>query len=143
MKNAANSFFIDNSNLQTPLIFDANKKVKTITDLQFLRFYIATFKQLYFDEYDENQSPKLIDSLTQNKAICTINITNNNGAIQSLKLYTKAIDKHTKQAINEETGEYLKADPERYWAFLNNDKSLMLIQQYNFGKVMITINGFK
>ncbi|MFZ4797036.1 MAG: DUF4340 domain-containing protein [Bacteroidia bacterium] len=142
-ENAANSFFIDNSNVQAPLIFDANKKVKTITDIQFLKFYVATFKQLNFDGYDENQSPKLIDSLLQNKPICTINITNKNGAIQSLKLYTKAIDKHTKQAINEETGEYLKFDTERYWAFLNNDQSLMLIQQYNFGKVMITIDGFK
>ena len=142
-ENAANSFYIDNSNVQAPLIFDANKKVKTISDLQFLRFYIATFKQLNFDGYDENQSQKLIDSLLQNKAICTINITNNDGTIQSLKLYTKAIDKHTKQSMNEETGEYLKSDPERFWAFLNNDKSLMLIQQYNFGKVMITIEGFK
>jgi len=142
-ENAANSFFIDNSNVQAPLIFDANKKVRTITDIQFLKFYVATFKQLNFDGYDENQSPKLIDSLLQNKPICTINITNKNGAIQSLKLYTKAIDKHTKQAINEETGEYLKFDTERYWAFLNNDQSLMLIQQYNFGKVMLTIDGFK
>ena len=129
--------------MQAPLIFDTNKKVKAISDIQFLRFYIASFKQLNFDGYDENQSQKLVDSLIQNNPICTINIINKNGTIQNLKLYTKAIDKHTKQAINEETGEYLKSDPERFWAFLNNDKSLMLIQQYNFGKVMITIDGFK
>ncbi|MCF8429913.1 MAG: DUF4340 domain-containing protein [Bacteroidia bacterium] len=142
-ENTANSFFIDNSNVQAPLIFDANKKVKTISDIKFLRFYIATFKQLYFDGYDENKSQRLNDSILKSKPICVINITNKNGSIQSLKLYTKAIDKHTKQAINEETGEYLKFDTERYWAFLNDDKSLMLIQQYNFGKIMITIDGFK
>lgn len=142
-ENPANSFTIENSNTQAPLIFDNAKHVKQIADIQFLKYYIGSFKQLNFDGYDENQSPKLIDSLLNCKTIGEIKITDKNGKGQSLKLYTKAIDKHTKQATNEETGEYLKSDPERYWGFINDDKSLVLIQQYNFGKVMKVLSDFK
>lgn len=142
-ENTANSFSIDNSNTQAPLIFDQAKQVKQIADIQFLKYYIGSFKQLNFDGYDENQSPKLIDSLLQCKTIGEIKITDRNGKSKSLKLYTKAIDKHTKQATNEVTGEYLKSDPERYWGFINDDKSLVLIQQYNFGKVLKVLSDFK
>ncbi|MFA9212993.1 MAG: DUF4340 domain-containing protein [Candidatus Methylacidiphilales bacterium] len=140
---ANNSFTVNNENAQMPVLLNANKQVKPITDMVYLKYFVGSFKNLSFDGYDENQSPKLIDSLLLTKPVCVINITKKDGAIQSLKLHTKAIDKHTKQVIDEATGKEIGYDSERYWAFLNNDKSLMLVQQYNFGKVIRTINDFK
>jgi hypothetical protein len=58
-------------------------------------------------------------------------------------MYNKAIDKHTKNIVDETTGKELAFDTERYWAFFNNDKSLMLVQHYNFGKVLKLIDDFK
>jgi hypothetical protein len=141
--NASNSFFINNNNTQIPILLNANKQPKQITDMVFLKYFIGSFKNLNFDGYDENQSTKLIDSLLLTRPVCTLNITKNDGTVQSLKLHTKTIDKHTKQVIDEKTGQEIGFDTERYWAFLNNDKSLMLVQQYNFGKVIRTINDFK
>jgi len=140
---ANNSFTVNNANAQIPVLLNANKQVKPITDMVYLKYFVGSFKNLSFDGYDENQNPKLIDSLLLTKPVCVINITKKNGAIQSLKLYTKAIDKHTKQLIDEATGKEIGYDTERYWAFLNNDKSLMLVQQYNFGKVIRKLDDFK
>ncbi len=141
--NANNSFTVNNENAQMPVLLNDNKQVKPITDMVYLKYFVGSFKNLSFDGYDENQSPKLIDSLLSTKPVCVINITKKDGSVQSLKLHTKAIDKHTKQVIDEATGKEIGYDTERYWAFLNNDKSLMLVQQYNFGKVIRTINDFK
>lgn len=138
-----NSFLVNNENPQTPVLLDINKQVKPIKDIVYLKYFVGSFKSLNFDGYDENQSPKLIDSLLLTKPVCVINITKKDGAVQSLKLHTKAIDKHTKQLFDEATGKELSFDTERYWAFLNKDKSLILVQQYNFGKVIRTLNDFK
>jgi hypothetical protein len=137
------SFVIDNQNMQNPILLNANNQVKPITDVPFLKYYIASFKQLNFDGYDENQNQSLIDSIKTVAPICNIVITETTGAVKQLVLYTKAIDKHTKKVIDEATGKEIGYDTERYWAFLNNDKSLMLVQQYNFGKVLKTLNDFK
>jgi hypothetical protein len=72
-----------------------------------------------------------------------MNVVLTNGQSQSLKLFSKAIDKHTKQVIDESTGKMFDYDTERFWAFLNNDKSLIIVQQFNIGKLLITLNDFK
>lgn len=142
-ENNQKSFNINNSNIKNPILYNANQQIKAINDVQFLRYYIASFKQLNFEGYDENQNTQLVDSVLHSKIFCTLQITNVNGQINTLKLYRKAIDKHTKKLIDEATGKELAYDGDRYWAFMNNDKSLMLIQQYNFGKVLLDINDFK
>lgn len=141
--NANLNFSIDNSNIQNPILLDANKQVKKVSDPLFLKFYVASFKQFNFDGYYENQDPKLIDSIYHNVPVCTMNVVLTNGQSQSLKLFSKAIDKHTKQVIDESTGKMFDYDTERFWAFLNNDKSLIIVQQFNIGKLLITLNDFK
>lgn len=141
--NDTKGFFIDNTNLQNPQIAYLNQQPKPITDKQFLKFYIASFKNLNFDGYDENQSQNLIDSVLKTNIIASLKIVDLNGKEHYLKLYNKAIDKHTKNIVDETTGKELAFDTERYWAFFNNDKSLMLVQHYNFGKVLKLIDDFK
>ena len=141
--NDTKGFFIDNTNLQNPQILYLNQQPKPITDKQFLKFYIASFKNLNFDGYDENQSQNLIDSVLKTNIIASLKIVDLNGKEHHLKLYNKAIDKHTKNIVDETTGKELAYDSERYWAFFNNDKSLMLVQHYNFGKVLKLIDDFK
>jgi hypothetical protein len=136
-------FKIDNTNSKEPVLFNLNNQIERPKDIQFLRFFVASFKQLNFDGYDENQNPKLIDSVLQTSPVCSIQVTDANGKIQKLTLYNKAIDKHTKQIYDEKTGNLLKTDKERFWAFLNDEKSLLLIQQYNFGKIFLTLPSFK
>ena len=136
-------YIIDNSNVQTPQIFNLNNEARNITDMQFLKYYIGSFKQLNFDGYDENQNQRIIDSLSSQKAYCIVKVTESSGQENTLTLYNKPIDKHTKQLSDEITGELFKVDKERYWAFANNDKSIMLVQQFNFGKVMRKLEDFK
>lgn len=141
--NANLNFTIDNSNIQNPILIDANNQVKKVTDPLFLKFYVASYKQFSFDGYYENQNAQLIDSIYNSTPVCTINVVLTNGQTQNLKLYNKAIDKHTKQVLDESTGKPFNFDTERYWAFLNNDKSLIIAQQFNIGKLLITLNDFK
>ncbi len=138
-----NGFIVDNTESNAPKVFTLNNTPKAVTDIQFIKYYVGSFKQLNFDGYDENQSKHVIDSLHQQQAFCTITVTDNNNQLNSLTLYNKPIDKHTKQLYDEVTNKAFTSDQERYWAFTNSDKSLMLVQQFNFGRVLKQLSDFK
>lgn len=138
-----NGFIVDNTDNNAPKVLSLNNTPKAVSDVQFVKYYVGSFKQLNFDGYDENQNKHVIDSLHGQQPFCTIKVTDNNNRENSLTLYTKPIDKHTKQLYDEVTDRAFTSDQERYWAFTNNDQSLMLVQQFNFGRVLKQLSDFK
>ncbi|MES2726038.1 MAG: DUF4340 domain-containing protein [Bacteroidota bacterium] len=139
-----NGFIIDNTQNNAPQVLNLNNTPKAISDIQFVKYYVGSFKQLNFDGYDENQNAHVMDSLHNNaQAFCTITVTDINNQPNSLTLYAKPIDKHTKQLYDTVTNKAFTSDQERYWAFMNSDKSLMLVQQFNFGRVLKQLTDFK
>jgi hypothetical protein len=51
------------------------------------------------------------------------------------------VDSQTKQQEDEQ-GNPLIIDREKYWGFLNNDTNLFVMQKYNFGRLFKTLGEF-
>ena len=132
--NKKQSFIIENG--ITPILKADNKELKA--DEKFLKYYLGSFKKLFFEGYIEcKQTEK--DSVHQLTPYCIIQVTKANGEKISLQVNIKGIDNHTKQQYDEK-GNKINVDTEKYFAFINDDKDMVLIQEYVFGKIFKTLD---
>jgi hypothetical protein len=139
-----NSFHIDNSE-KTPLIFSNNQKLennKTI-NLNKLKSYLKLWENLSFEGFPINLSLQQIDSISKTTPILELKLTDKKDRVTILKIHKKGIFSDT-NIQTDKSGNPLAYDIENFYAFINNNnKEVVQIQDYIFGKVMKTIDDFK
>jgi len=137
----AQSFVVENGN--TPVVKSVTPDVKEIpTDVNFVKYYVGGFNNLYFEGYDENISSAKADSIKKAMPYCIVEVKKTDGSQIRLQVNYKEVGDHTKILYDKE-GKLLPYDTEKYYAFLNDEKDVVYIQQYNFGRIFKTLNDFK
>lgn len=135
------SFSIDNSQVQHPVLVDGKGNSIAGADQQYLKFILASFNNLYCEGYDDSFTTSQQDSIFNTPVYCNITLKTKDNKQYSLKLHLKGLDKRTKMRFDEK-GVPLDFDTEKYFGFANGDKSMVYIQQYNFGKIIRSLSDF-
>jgi hypothetical protein len=110
-------------------------------DTNLLKFYKEYFGRLHYEGYERNVSEGFVDSFYKSTPFSIIKVIGINGKTNELKLYYKPIDIRTKVETDEQ-GKPLTHDIERYYAFLNNDKDLLLVQDFAIRQVLRKYEDF-
>ncbi len=87
------------------------------------------------------ESPRLLDSLRQNKPFAIITVEDITSFKNKVKVYYKPVDKRTKMQSDTQ-GNPMKYDTDRYYAILNNDKTLVVIQDQIFRNLLLPASVF-
>jgi hypothetical protein len=133
-----NSFELKN----TPVtLLNGEGKTIRVGDEKFARFYLSGFQNLYFEGYDESLSGAKADSIKQLTPFCVIELSRTDGVKTRLQVHYKRVDDHTKSQYDRE-GMQQQSDIEKYYAFINDEKEVVYIQQYTFGRLFKTLNDF-
>lgn len=70
-------------------------------------------------------------------------LKNKKGKVTKLRLFLKAVDgQSTIEQFDEKTNRPLEFDPERYYALLDEEKDLLLVQHFVVGKVLRSFADF-
>lgn len=109
------------------------------SDAKFLKYYLGGFKGLFFEGYAEAYTPKQIDSIYASTPFCIVKVSKENGGQVTLQVHIKPVDRRTKEQYDEK-GNPLPYDPEKYYAFVNNEKEMVIIQHYSFGRLFRTLD---
>jgi hypothetical protein len=75
------------------------------------------------------------------KPYCIISLVKKDGESIKLQLHYKAVGDHTKTLYGED-GKLLPYDTEKYYGFINDEKDVVYVQEYNFGKVLKKLSDF-
>ena len=135
------SFKIDNAEVQAPIVLDAQGNKVANTDINYTKYVVASFSQLYCEGYDDNFTQEQQDSISKTPRYCNIVLKAKDGKQYDLKLHLKGLDKRTKMRFDD-NGNPLDFDTEKYFGFANGDHNMVYIQQYNFGKVIRSLSDF-
>lgn len=136
----AQSFVIENGT--QPVVKSVSPAVKEIAaDINFVKYYVAGFNNLYFEGYDESMSGAKADSIRMLKPYCVIDVQKTDGSKTRLQVNYKDVGDHTK-ILYDANGRLLPNDTEKYFAFINDEKDVVYIQQYNFGRIFKTLHDF-
>lgn len=139
-----NSFKINNSG-KVPEIIQNEKALENnkAINLNKLKSYLKLWENLSFEGFPINLKPKDIDSIHKTQAFLTLILTDKTGKTTSLKVHRKGIFEDTNILFDKE-GNPLTYDIENFYGFINNNnKEVVQIQDFVFGKVMKTIHDFK
>jgi hypothetical protein len=109
---------------------------KTVqADVNYLKYLLASFSQLHGEAFDDNYTSTQQDSIARTPVFCEIKIERKDGQSSVLKLHSKSIDNRTKFRYDE-AGRPIEFDTEKYFGFVNGERDMMYIQQYNFGRII-------
>lgn len=128
------SFLIDNSKT-TPVVKSLSPEIIIPYDSGFVRYYLSGFSNLYAEGYDEDIPQSQSDSVRNSEPYCVIELKLTSGQTKRLQVHLKPMDKRTKSRVDEATGEEFEFDTEKYFAFVDDEKYLSLIQHYTFGRL--------
>ena len=116
-------------NDNTPVPFDTLKVINLL----------ASFSDLRFEALLNNiLTPSRLDSIKNSPMIHHITLTNKEGQSTSIKTFGKKVE-----ARNEIAFEEREDDVDRMFALVNNDRDMVLIQNYVFDKVLKDIDYYK
>lgn len=133
------SFEVTNGN--SIQVKDVLHNTPVTTDPKFAKYYLASFSNLFFEGYDEELSGHSADSIHLTKPYCVIELTKKNNETIKLQLHYKAVGDHTK-ILYDEDGKLLPYDTEKFFGFINDEKDVVYVQEYNFGKVLKKLADF-
>ncbi len=136
---AGQSFELKN---EASIQLSSEKGTETIADMQFAKYYLSGFTNLYVEGYDEEMKPEKADSIRQTLPFCIIELTRKSGTAIRLQLHYKMVGDHSK-ILYDAAGRLLPHDSEKYYGFINDEHDVAYIQQYNFGRLFKTLGDFK
>ncbi len=126
------SFVLTNG--ATPSLAGADGKPMQ-TDVNYLKYLLGSFTQLYCEGFDDNFTKVQQDSIAKTPVFCEIKLEKTDGKVVSLKLHSKSLDNRTKFRYDAQ-GNPIEFDTEKYYGFVSGEPDMMYIQQYNFGRII-------
>lgn len=130
---------VDNQNFALQSLTGNNAKpiqLKPAAALNYLQAFRFLACEAYLNEYTRT------DSLLRQKKKNILTVELNDGSEQQLDLYYIPVNKRSKTQFDE-AGDRVPYDVDRYYATFNNNKEIILIQEYVFGKVLNTFDEMK
>lgn len=126
------SFVIENGTTPT---LKTTAGVPVETDVNYLKYYLGSFVQMYSEGFDDKFSAQQQDSISKTVVFCELKVETNSGKTNTLALHIKGLDARTKYRYDN-NGNALEFDTEKYYGFANGEPDMMYIQQYNFGRLI-------
>lgn len=120
----------------------ADSKGKNIPDFDTLRAkqYLNYYSNIQYESLRNDLSPTFKDSVLSKGAVHVITLTDREGKKHIVKTFSKPADPNS---VDQVTGKPLTEDLERMYALINNDKDLVVIQYFVFGKLFPSPTYFK
>lgn len=131
-QNESLSFMIENGS--QPVVRNHKGEVLD-ADPGFVQFYLASFSNLAVEAYDEDLKQEQKDSISATPVFCSIAVESKTKPSHTLRLHLKAIDQRTKERYDDQ-GNLLEYDYDKYFGFIDREKDLVYVQQYNFGRII-------
>lgn len=121
------SFTIQNENNATitPLV-----AIKGETNNNKILSYLNLFSNLEYEGYPLGLTPSAVDSIYNMRPWLLLTLKEKSGKITTLKIYPK---KQNRTADMQ--GNPIELDMEYYYAFVNDSKEIIQLQEYHFGKI--------
>lgn len=138
-----NSFQI-NCEGKEPILTSNNKMFANNKDINLnnLKSYLKLWENLSFEGFPIDLDAHKIDSISKTQAILTLVLTDKKGKITKLRIHKKGIKPDSNIQMDKD-GNPLQFDIENFYAFINdNNKEVVQIQDFIFGKVMKTTSDF-
>jgi len=133
-------FSIDNT-AQEPILKNKQNEIVKGTEILYLKYYLGMFNNLYFEGYVEDVKPIQNDSIRAMPVFCIIEVKQkSNGQIHRLQVHQKGVTRRSMQQYDDE-GNKLGIDPDKFLAYVNDEKDVVYIQEYVFGKVFKTLTN--
>jgi hypothetical protein len=136
-----NSFVLERNgnsfSVTSPMTHQSIKEIDTLR----LTNYIAEFRNLHFEGWDVDFTDQQQDSLFHAVPSTVLTVTDVGGKKNFMKVYPKPISNRS-LAQSDSSGNPLKYDLDRMYAFMNDKKELFTIQQYVFGKIFVRFSDF-
>ena len=107
-------------------------------DTNALKEFLASFKRLNFESFISDVSQKRKDSILKSTSLVSIAVTDGSGTRNFAKFYYKP--NFTKKLSQD--GDPFPYDPDRMYAFINQDKDLVNAQYFVFDPVMKELKYF-
>ena len=99
---------------------------------------LSSFSDLRYEELLSNKTAQeRMDSIRQSPFLYKITLENKQGEVKSLKAYQKKV-----QSVFDIPETEWIDDEDRMYAFIDNDKDLVLIQYYIFDKILKDVNYY-
>ena len=132
------SFRIDNTGKhQYQLTRLGDNQVLPMDTLKVINL-LSSFGDVRFEALINNITPaQRIDSIKNSQYLHRITLVNKEGDAVSMKTYNKRV-----QRIKEIPEEDHAMDVDRMYAFVNDDRDLVLVQYYNFDKLLNDVNYY-
>lgn len=130
-------------NVTNGTLTDAAGNAITLADANALNFYLNGYGNLYLEGYLSNWPRNEQDSILAMQPHCIIELTDNANKLTTLKVFRKPVGKRTKERYDIETNEAYEYDTEKYFAEVNSDKNLAMIQEFSFGRILIKLSQLK
>jgi hypothetical protein len=103
--------------------------------------YVNQFRSLSMEGFPNTYSQRYVDSLLSTPALCRIFIVKKDRSTKEVLIYPKpTTDENT---IYDKNGNVISSDPERYYAFIDRERTPVIIQKGVFEKVIIKASQFE
>ena len=138
-----NSFTI-NCDGSEPTFSSNNKLFANNKDINLnnVKSYLKLWENLSFEGFPIDLDVNKIDSISKTIPLLTLRLTDKKGKITILRIHKKGIKPDSNIQMDQE-GNPLQFDIENFYAFINdNNKEVVQIQDFIFGKVMKTTSDF-
>lgn len=109
-------------------------------DSMMVKYYIGLFKDIHAEAFGTLYRNENVDSLRALEWWCRIRVKSQS-AQKFLDIYKMPVNERTKQQFSLE-GKEMVTDPERYYAFPDGTKDVMIIQDYVFAPFFRSANDF-
>lgn len=108
-------------------------------DTASVKQYLSYFKQLGFEKFETGFNKFQIDSINKSTPLNVVTVTTLTGEITKVRFYTR---KPMVAGLKDATGKTILFDQERMNALINNNKELVVVKYYVFGKIMPPVDYF-
>ena len=101
--------------------------------------YLSYFQNLNFETFENRLNEKQTDSVRSSQPLNIITVTDKDGKSSTVKFFARAPERPGQKDIN---GKEMLYDQEHMNAVLNDNKELVVVKYYVFGKVMPPVEYF-
>ncbi len=135
------SFTIENLGNSYRVTSPYNHKEVSSPDTLRISNYLTGFRELNFETWDRFLDDRQTDSLRNATPVTTLTVVERNGTKTSIPMYLKPVTSSS-LAQSDSSGNPLKYDTDRMYAFMKEGQQLVTIQYFVFNRIFAGISDF-